>query len=98
VIGFLLSAQHPPEPRRVNDTVVMRFDHVYEVEPSLMQQHIQQHEFPAWETSRIVNSRWEHLDWMHAHWADSVISAEELLDESERQAGRPDSETSTTKE
>jgi len=98
VIGFLLSAQQPPEPRPVTDTVVMRFEHVYEVEPSLMQEHIQQHEFPAWETRRIVNSRWEHLDWMHAHWADSVVSAEELLGESERQASRPEPDNSTTKE
>jgi hypothetical protein len=81
VIGFLLSAQRPPDPRRVNDTVVMRFDHVYEVDPALMQDHVQQHDFPAWETQRIVSGRWDHLDWMHAHWADSVVSGEELLAE-----------------
>jgi hypothetical protein len=92
VIGFLLSAQRPPEPRPVNDTVVMRIDHVYEVDPSLMREHIQQHDFPAWETHRIVDSRWDHLDWMHAHWADSVISGEELLEESAQ------SDDSTTRE
>lgn len=81
MIGFRLSAQRPPEPRRVNDTVVQRYDHVYEVDPALMQDHIQQHEFPEWETRRIVDGRWEHLDWMHAHWADSVLCAEELLSE-----------------
>jgi hypothetical protein len=58
MIGFRLSAQRPPEPRRINDTVVMRFDHVYEVDPSLMQEHVRQHDFPAWETRRIVDSRW----------------------------------------
>jgi hypothetical protein len=82
VIGFRLSAQLPPEPRRVNNFVVQRFDHIYEVDPALMREHIQQHDFPAWDTRRIVDSRWEHLDWMHAHWADSVISGDELLDES----------------
>ncbi len=80
MIGFRRSAQIPPEPERVNDTVVQRFEHVYEVDPALMQEHIQQHEFPAWDTYRIVASRWEHLDWMHAHWADTVISGEELLE------------------
>ena len=81
MIGFRLSAQQPPEPERVNDTVVKRYEHVYEVDPALMQDHIQQHDFPAWETRRIVDGRWDHLDWMHAHWADSVLSGEELLSE-----------------
>jgi hypothetical protein len=92
MIGFRLSAEQPPEPERVNDTVVKRYDHVYEVDPSLMQDHIQQHDFPAWETHRIVSGRWAHLDWMHAHWADSVLSGEELLDES------PQSDNSATGE
>ena len=81
MIGFRLAAQRPPEPSRVTDTVVTRYEHVYEVDPALMSEHIQQHDFPVWETHRIVASRWEHLDWMHAHWADSVVSAEELMGE-----------------
>jgi hypothetical protein len=81
VIGFRLWAQQPPEPARFNDTVVKRFDHVYEVDPSLMQEHVRQHDFPVWETQRIVDGRWDHLDWMHAHWADAVLSGEELLEE-----------------
>ncbi|HEX6233463.1 MAG TPA: hypothetical protein VFZ63_10080 [Jiangellaceae bacterium] len=79
MIGFRLAGQRPPEPTRVTDTVVTRYEHVYEVDPALMTEHIRQHDFPAWETHRIVASRWEHLDWMHAHWADSVVSADELL-------------------
>lgn len=81
MIGFRLSAQQPPEARRVNDTVVMRFDHVNEVDPALMQEHVRQHDFPAWETDRIVAGRWDHLAWMHSHWADSVVSGEELLEQ-----------------
>ena len=27
---------------------------------------------------RIVDSRWEHLAWMHDHWADEVLTAEAL--------------------
>ncbi len=35
MLGFKLSAQRPPEARRVNDDVVMRFDHIYEVDPTI---------------------------------------------------------------
>jgi len=30
-----------------------------------------------------VDSRWEHLDWKHNHFADTVLSGEELLGETE---------------
>jgi hypothetical protein len=73
---FRLGDQRPPEPRRVNDTVVMRFDHVYEIDPELMRETGQQ-QVPAWDTRRIVDSRWDHLDWMHAHFADEVLLAGE---------------------
>jgi len=72
-----LGEQHPPEPRRITDDVVMRFEHVYEVAPEKMQVFPQQ-SIPAWDTLRIVDSRWEHLAWMHDHWADAVLRAEEL--------------------
>lgn len=77
MIGFRLSAQKPPEARRVTDGVIQRFDHVYEVDPAKMT-IVEQHEMPAWDTMRIVDSRWEHLDWMHDHWADQVLTAEDL--------------------
>jgi hypothetical protein len=80
VIGFRLAQQRPPAAERVTDDVVTRFEHHYEIDPALMTDHIQQHEFPVWETERIVASRWDHLDWMHDHWADTVISGEELLE------------------
>jgi hypothetical protein len=81
VIGFRLAAQRPPEAKRVTDGVVMRFEHVYEVDPGLMSEHTRQQGFPAWETARIVDSRWDHLAWMHDHFADSLVSGEELLEE-----------------
>ena len=68
-----LGDQRPPAPRRITDEVVMRFDHIYEVDPELMQRFPQQ-ELPAWDSLRIVDSRWEHLDWMHKHFADEVLS------------------------
>lgn len=77
MIGFALSRQQPPEPRRIKDDVIMRFDEVYEIDPELMQT-IPQDDMPAWDTHRIVAHRWDHLDWMHDHWADAVLSVEEL--------------------
>jgi uncharacterized damage-inducible protein DinB len=85
MLGFRLSAQKPPEAKRVTDQVVMRFDHIYEVDPALMTEHTLQQDLPAWDTQRIVESRWEHLAWMQDHFADSVVSGEELLDELEEE-------------
>lgn len=85
MLGFRLAAQKPPEARRITDDVVMRFDHVYEVDPALMEEHIVQQDIPAWDTLRIVASRWDHLAWMHDHFADSVVSGEELLAEIEQE-------------
>ena len=81
---FRLGDQRPPEPQRITDTVVMRFEHVYEVDPALMELTGQQ-EMPAWDTRRIGDSRWDHLDWMHDHFADDVLLAgEEVRDHAER--------------
>ncbi len=77
MLGFRRSAQGPPDPRRITESVIMRFDHVYEVDPGLMQV-VQQDDIPAWDTHRIVANRWDHLAWMHDHWADGLLSAEEL--------------------
>ena len=73
---FRLGDQAPPPAERVTDAVVMRFEHVYEIDPDLMQVTPQQ-EIPAWDTKRIVDSRWDHLDWMHLHFADDVLLAGE---------------------
>jgi hypothetical protein len=71
-----LGDQRPPEPRPVRDGVVKRFDHVYEVDPELMQTFPQQ-EMLAWDTQRIVDNRLDHLAWIHDHFADDVIVAGE---------------------
>jgi len=73
---FRLGDQRPPDPQPVTEGVVMRFDHVYEVDPALMALTGQQ-DFPAWDTRRIVDARWDHLDWMHDHFADGVLLAGE---------------------
>lgn len=83
MFGFRLSAEKPPQAQRVTDVVISRFDHVFEVDPALMTQHVHQQDIPNWDFQRIVDNRWEHLAWMHDHFADKVLSAEELLGEIE---------------
>jgi hypothetical protein len=68
----------------------MRFDHVYEVDPTLMAEHVRQQDIPVWDTRRIVDSRWEHLAWMHDHFADAVLSGEELIREIEAEGRAPE--------
>jgi hypothetical protein len=68
----------PPPARQTSDVTVMRFDHIYEVDPRLMQQ-VPQQPFPNWDTLRIARSRDDHLAWMHRHFATTVISGAEIL-------------------
>ena len=77
---FRLGDQTPPPAKRITDTVIERLEHQYEIDPELMQITPQQH-MPVWDSRRIFNARWDHLDWMHTHWATVVVSGEELLDE-----------------
>ena len=71
----------PPPARQMSDVAIMRFEHIFEVDPELMTEHVRQQAFPNWDTQRIAASRHDHLDWMHRHWATVVVSGEELLDE-----------------
>jgi hypothetical protein len=75
--------RRPPEPQRVTDVAITRFDGVYEVEPELMREHVRQQAFPNWDSLRIVRSRHDHLDWMHRHWTRTVVSGEDLLNDLE---------------
>jgi hypothetical protein len=79
VFGFRLRAEQPPEPKPVADGVVMRLNDVYEIDPDKMR-IIRQQNMLVSESLRIVDSRWEHLAWMHDHWADHVLSAEDDSD------------------
>ncbi len=81
-IGFSLKAQKPPEAVVVAPGVVQRFEHVYEVDPTLMELFPQQ-DMPAWDTARIVAARWDHLAWMHDHFADSVVDGDDIWAELE---------------
>ena len=64
-----------PEATRVSDGVVVRLEHVYEVDPDLMGQQFDQQNMPLWDTLRIVESRNDHLNWMHEHFADETLVA-----------------------
>jgi hypothetical protein len=37
----------------------------------------------VWDTERIVAARWDHLAWMHDHFADSVIDGDDMWAELE---------------
>jgi hypothetical protein len=73
--------REPPEATRVTDVAITRFDDVYEVDPRLMAEHVQQMALPNWDMHRIVDGRHDHLAWMHRHWATVVVSGQELLDD-----------------
>ena len=77
VTEYRRSEQQAPAPKRVNPDVVVRVGHVYEVDPDRMR-IIPQQDLPIWDTLRIVSDRLEHLRWMHDHWADTVLSGDEI--------------------
>jgi len=85
----------PPEPRRVSDVAITTHEHVYEVDPRLMERWVLQQSFPNWDSLRIMNARGDHLAWMHAHFASSVVTGSALLAEVDAEdasgtAGLPD--------
>ena len=61
----------------------MRHDHAYEVDPTLLPEHVQHQEIPAWCTLRLVVARLEYLFGIQDDWSDERISGEELLAEIE---------------
>ena len=87
-LGYRYAEQvTPPEPQRVSDVAVTTHEHVYEVDPRLMERWVLQQEFPNWDSLRIMNSRGDHLAWMHRHFADTVGAGSELLAEIEAESG-----------
>jgi hypothetical protein len=76
----------PPAAFAVGDVAQATFEDVFEVDPRLMQRHVLQQTFPNWDTLRIMNSRHDHLDWMHAHFARTVVTGSELLAEVEAES------------
>ena len=74
--GFVYKQEYVrPEATRVSDGVIMRLQHVYEVDPDRMGKQFRQQTMPTWDTLRIVESRNEHLKWMHEHFADETLVA-----------------------
>jgi hypothetical protein len=80
--GYRYAEQHtPPAPHRVSDVAITTFEHIYEVDPRLMERWVLQQTFPNWDSLRIMNARHDHLDWMHRHFAEKVLTGSELLAE-----------------
>ena len=76
----------PPEPRRVSDVAITTHEHVFEVDPRLMERWVLQQTFPNWDSLRIMNARGDHLAWMHRHFAHSVVAGSGILAEIEVEA------------
>ena len=84
---YRFAEQHtPPPPLRASEVAQTTFEHVYEVDPRLMEVHVLQQVFPNWDTLRIMRGRHEHLHWMHAHFAAGVVTGSQLLAEVEAEA------------
>jgi hypothetical protein len=89
-IGYRYAEQFtPPEPERVSDVAIMTHEHVFEVDPRLMERWVLQQLFPNWDSLRIMNSRGDHLEWMHRHFATKVVTGSELLAEVEGAEAQP---------
>jgi hypothetical protein len=87
-IGYRYAEQMtPPEPERVSDVAITTHEHVFEVDPRLMERWVLQQQFPNWDSLRIMNSRADHLEWMHRHFATKVVTGSEILAEVEAEAG-----------
>ena len=79
---YRFAEQHTPPPAaRVSEVAQTTFEHVYEVDPRLMEVHVLQQVFPNWDTLRIMRSRHDHLAWMHRHFAEKVVTGSEILAE-----------------
>ena len=88
--GFRYAEQFtPPEPTPASDVARTTFEHVFEVEPRLMERWVLQQTFPNWDSLRIMNSRSDHLAWMQRHFATTVVTGSELLAEVEAEESGP---------
>ena len=86
--AYRFAEQHTPPPaQRASEVAQTTFEHVYEVDPRLMQSHVLQQVFPNWDTLRIMRSRHDHLAWMHRHFAEKVVTGSEILAEIEASDG-----------
>ena len=83
-VGYRYAEQHsPPRAERASEVAVTTFEHLFEVDSRLMERWVLQQTFPNWDSLRLMNSRHDHLDWMHRHFADRVVTGSEILAEVE---------------
>jgi len=87
-IGFRYDEQYtPPDGERVSDVALTTHPLLFEVDPRLMERWVLQQAFPNWDSLRIMNSRHDHLEWMHRHFAHRVVAGSELLAEVDDEDG-----------
>ena len=87
-IGFRYDEQYtPPVGERVSDVALTTHPFLFEVDPRLMERWVLQQAFPNWDSLRIMNSRHDHLEWIHRHFASKVLAGSELLAEVEAEDG-----------
>src|ERR671913_191730 len=87
---YRLDEPHTPPPAPpVREVAQTPSDHVKEVDPRLMEEHVLQQVFPNWDTLRIMRSRHDHLAWMHRHFAEKVVTGSEILAEIDRETATP---------
>lgn len=79
----------PPASRAVSEVARATFEHVLEVDPRLMQEHVLQQTFPNWDTLRLMRSRRDHLEWMHRHFASAVIAGSQIIAQIESDSDSP---------
>jgi hypothetical protein len=87
-IGFRYADQYtPPAPTRVSDVALTTHPDLFEVDARLMERWVLQQEFPNWDSLRIMNSRHDHLEWMHRHFASKVMAGSDVLADVEAEDG-----------
>ena len=72
-----LGDQTPPEPQRITDTVVDALRALSTRSTPASCRSRRSRTCRSGTPSRIFNARWDHLDWMHDHFADEVLLAGE---------------------
>lgn len=89
-MSYRRADEQPPDSfRPVTEQAGQRVGHIFEVDPTMITEHVRQQAMPVWETHRIVESRIDHLEWMHRHWASKTLSGEELLVELDQERSTP---------
>lgn len=62
------------------ETVIVRHG-MFEVDPDLMKDEVQQQEMTDEERNKIVDNRWDYLEWMQDHFSNKILKPPEKYTE-----------------